>query len=259
MAARKILALAVFLAPLVEASPVLRRENGEFGPAPTWWFPVPTGHPLPGGPLRPDPIFPGGKISPDPVSPGAPIIADPSGPGGEIDPDEPWYDSTLHPSRTVADDPPPSFGLGEGETTIGASPVVPGAPIVPDPVAPGAPILADPVADGGEINPDPVAPGAPIVADPLSPGGEIVPVPEEPEDPEDSWYGDDSVSHASRDVADDPPPSFNFGEPLPPSISTGPIVPGGPLNGDNNGGWSSFGGYSHFPPLPFRLIVLSQY
>lgn len=166
MAARKFLALAVFVAPLVSASPVQRRADADFDPAPsnTWLFPgAPTGTPgNPGGIIQPDPVWPGGPITPDPVWP------------------------------------------------------------------------------GGPITPDPVSPGAPIVADPTSPGGELT-----PDDP--SYGDDDSTFHVGRAVEDDPPPTFGFGVPAPPTISSGPLIPGGPLNGDGgDGGWPqpSFGGLS---------------
>ncbi|KAL1898264.1 hypothetical protein Sste5346_003672 [Sporothrix stenoceras] len=156
MAARKILALAVLMAPLVSATPVQRREEGALFPTPTWWFPGrPTGGPgFPGGGIHPDPVYPGGRIEPNPVYP------------------------------------------------------------------------------GGSLNPDPVTPGAPIVADPATPGGEL--------DPDDPSYGDDyeSTLKVGRDVADDPPPTFGFGEPAPPTLSPGPVIPGGPLEGDGgDGGW----------------------
>lgn len=147
MAARKILALAVLVAPLVSATPVQRREEGALFPTPTWWFPGrPTGFPgggihpdpvYPGGPIKPDPVYPGGSLNPDPVTPGAPIIADPASPGGELNPDDPSYgddyDSALKVGRAVQDDPPPTFGFGEpAPPTLSPGPLTPGGPLEGD-------------------------------------------------------------------------------------------------------------------------------
>ncbi|KIH92629.1 hypothetical protein SPBR_03127 [Sporothrix brasiliensis 5110] len=121
MAARKILALAILVAPLVSASPVQPRAEDGFIPTPTWWFP---GRPT--STLQPDPVIPGGPILPDPLFP-----------GGELDPDNPFTgddgDSNFNVGRAVADDPPPSFGLGDPlPPTLSPGLIVPGGPLVGD-------------------------------------------------------------------------------------------------------------------------------
>ncbi len=221
-------------APLAAASPLRPRtgaSDADITPTPTnsWGFPgVPTvtigPDPVyPGGPINPDPVYPGGSINPDPIYPGGPINPDPVYPGGPINPDPVYPGGPINPD-----------------------PIYPGTPLTPDPVSPGGDLDPDPVYPGGAINPDPTYPGGAIDPDPESPGGAINPdpvgpgspiTPDEPVEGDGDSFGIGSApAAAARAVADDPPPTFTFGQPWTlPTIFPDPVVPGGSLQPGNPG------------------------